>query len=58
MSASGGFTDMWESTGLDDQFEADSPASSADIDSLLQRVDALAEIPRAIRAGVAVRRVT
>ncbi|HEU4492366.1 MAG TPA: hypothetical protein VFR74_16010 [Jiangellales bacterium] len=58
MSASGGFTDMWESTGIDYQVEVDSPASSADLDSLLQQVDALAEIPRAIRAGVAVRRVT
>jgi OsmC-like protein len=58
VSASGGFTDRWESTGIDYQVEVDSPASSADLDSLLQRVDALAEIPRAIRAGVAVRRVT
>ena len=58
VSASGGFTDMWESTGIDYQVEVDSPASSADLDSLLQQVDALAETPRAIRAGVAVRRVT
>jgi hypothetical protein len=61
VSASGRFTDSWESTGIEYRVEIDSSASSADLDALLQRVDTLAEIPRAIRAiraGVAVTRVT
>lgn len=56
-SASGSFTDSWESTGVDYRMEVDSRASPTDLAALLAMVDAVAEIPRALRAGALVRRV-
>jgi hypothetical protein len=46
----------WQSTGIDYTVQIDSPASRDDLATLLQLVDRVAEIPRAIRAGAPVRR--
>ena len=55
--ASGGFdTSSWASTGITYAVEVDTPAPAADVERLLQRVDDVAEVPRALRAGTAVRR--
>lgn len=55
VTADGGF-DMteWSSTGIRYAVEVDSDASASDIARLIGRVDEVAEIPRAIRAGAAV----
>ncbi len=56
VAATGGFdTDAWTSTGIGYDVEVDGP-SAAERDRLLARVDAVAEIPRVIRAGGEVRR--
>lgn len=56
--ASGGFdTGAWSSTGIDYQVEVDSSADGDLVAALLSQVDAVAEIPRAVRAGAAVRRI-
>jgi uncharacterized OsmC-like protein len=56
--AAGGFdTTNWHSTGIDYTVELDSPASDDELSRLLEAVDSVAEIPRAIRAGAPVRRV-
>lgn len=56
--ASGEFdTDTWRSTGIWYAVEVDSPDSPSEIDALLRRVDAVAEIPQSIRAGAHVRRI-
>ena len=56
--AAGGFdTTTWHSTGIDYTVELDSPASDDELSRLLEAVDTVAEIPRAIRAGAPVRRV-
>lgn len=53
--ASGGFdTDRWASTGIVYQAEVDSRADPEQVATLLARVDAVAEIPKAIRAGAPV----
>jgi uncharacterized OsmC-like protein len=58
VTATGGFeTATWTSTGITYRVEVDSPAPAGDLDRLLAAVDAVAEIPRALRAGTAVRRV-
>jgi hypothetical protein len=55
--AAGGFdTDSWTSTGISYSVEVDSRAGAAEIAQLLSRVDEVAEIPRAIRAGAPVTR--
>jgi uncharacterized OsmC-like protein len=57
VSAAGGFdTESWTSTGITYSVELDSPAITQDQDRLLDIVDEIAEIPRAIRAGAAVQR--
>lgn len=57
VTASGGFdTGTWRSTGIAYLVELDSPAPVADLDALLAAVDAVAEIPKAIRAGAPVAR--
>jgi hypothetical protein len=57
VSAEGGFgTLTWISSGITYQVELDSPASAQELAALLDRVDDVAEIPRAIRAGTTVRR--
>ena len=55
--AAGGFDPhTWASTGITYEVELDSPAPADDLAGLLARVDEVAEIPRAIRAGADVRR--
>ncbi|MGC9670082.1 OsmC family protein [Planosporangium sp. 12N6] len=57
VTASGGFdTQTWTSTGITYHVELRSPASTEELARLLDRVDEVAEIPRVIRAGAAVRR--
>ena len=58
VTASGGFnTETWESTGIGYAVDVDSPASSGELDALLEAVDAVAEIPKSIRAGAPVERI-
>ena len=55
----GGFDPAtWQSTGIDYSVEVSSDAPADQLDHLLEVVDQVAEIPRAIRAGTAVRRVS
>ena len=54
VEADGGFDDDWHSTGIDYTVTLDSQASAQDLARLSAVVDELAEIPRAIRAGVPV----
>ena len=57
VSADGGFdTQTWVSSGITYRVELSSPASAQELAVLLDRVDDVAEIPRAIRAGTTVRR--
>ena len=59
VTATGGFdTETWRSTGISYVVEVSSAASPGDLARLLEAVDEVAEIPRAIRAGAAVRRAT
>lgn len=54
----GGFdTDVWASTGIEYAVEIRSDAPATVISRLLERVDEVAEIPRAIRHGAGVQRV-
>ena len=53
--ASGSFDDEWSSTGIGYSLAVDSPVDS--VDGLVSRVEEVAEIPRAVRAGADVRRV-
>jgi uncharacterized OsmC-like protein len=58
VSASGGFEDeTGRSTGIAYAVELDSSATAEEQAGLLDVVDAVAEIPRAIRAGASVERV-
>src|ERR1700745_2345492 len=51
VSASGAFNpETWQSTGISYAVEVDTAATAAEVDELLQRVDSVAEIPKAIRA--------
>jgi uncharacterized OsmC-like protein len=55
--ATGGFdTDSWQSTGIGYAVEVDSPAPGDAVEALLEVVDAVAEIPKALRAGASVAR--
>jgi uncharacterized OsmC-like protein len=56
--AAGGFDDGWTSTGVTYSVEVDSAASAEALAGVLDVVDNVAEIPRAIRAGAQVRRVS
>ncbi|GIH16693.1 OsmC family protein [Rugosimonospora africana] len=57
VTASGGFDEQtWASTGITYHVELDSAASADELTRLLQHVDQVAEIPRAIRAGTTVDR--
>jgi len=52
VTADGGFDpDSWQTTGISYVVEIDSAATVGDIESLLATVDAVAEIPKAIRLG-------
>jgi hypothetical protein len=58
VTAAGGFdTSSWASTGIEYAVQIDSPAGADAVAGLLAAVDAVAEIPKAVRAGAAVRRV-
>lgn len=57
VSAAGGFdTENWASTGISYSVVLDSTAPAADLDRLMEVVDEVAEIPKAIRAGARVTR--
>jgi hypothetical protein len=59
VTAAGGFdTATWQSTGIDYAVEVSSDAPAGQLGRLLEVVDRVAEIPQAIRAGAAVRRVS
>jgi uncharacterized OsmC-like protein len=59
VTAAGGFdTATWQSTGIDYSVEVSSDAPADRLAHLLSVVDQIAEIPQAIRAGAAVRRIT
>lgn len=54
--ADGGFDDAWTSTGVEYAVQVDSPAPADTVAELVEVVADVAEIPRALRAGVEVRR--
>jgi hypothetical protein len=57
--AAGGFdTATWQSTGIDYSVELSADAPAGELAHLLEIVDGIAEIPRAIRAGATVRRAS
>ena len=59
VTAAGGFDSAtWHSTGIDYSVEVSSNAGAGQLAHLLEVVDQVAEIPRAIRAGSSVRRVS
>lgn len=54
----GGFDPAtWASTGIEYRVEVDAAAPEDAVESLLERVDAVAEIPKAVRLGATVSRV-
>lgn len=58
VTAAGGFdTASWQSSGIGYSVEVSSDAPADKLAHLLEVVDEVAEIPRAIRAGAIVRRV-
>jgi uncharacterized OsmC-like protein len=59
VTAAGGFdTSNWQSTGISYSVEVSSGAPAGQIARLLEVVDRVAEIPRALRAGADVRRIS
>jgi uncharacterized OsmC-like protein len=56
IAATGDFDGEWSSTGIRYAIEIDSAESAADLTRLVELVDEVAEIPRALRAGASVRR--
>ena len=59
VTASGGFdTGTWASTGITYLIDVRSPAAQEKLMELLDVVDRVAEIPRAIRSGAPVQRLT
>jgi uncharacterized OsmC-like protein len=56
VAATGDFDDGWASTGVRYAIELDSPESEAALTRLVEVVDEVAEIPRALRAGTSVHR--
>jgi uncharacterized OsmC-like protein len=58
VAASGQFDPTtWQSAGIDYSVEVQSSAPSDDVARLIELVDVVAEIPRAVRSGAPVRRV-
>ena len=58
VTAAGDFdTETWQSTGICYAVEVATPASDRELAALLDAVDSVAEIPKAIRAGAPVQRV-
>lgn len=56
VEADGGFDDEWRSTGIEYSVTLDSRAPAEELGRLVAAVDAIAEIPRAIRRGAPVTR--
>lgn len=56
VTARGGFDDAWASTGVAYAVELDTAAPADLTERLVARVDEVAEIPRALRAGLRVER--
>jgi hypothetical protein len=57
VSARGEFDqETWQSTGVTYAVEVDSPSAATDVAELVAHVDKVAEIPRALRAGMTVER--
>jgi len=57
VSARGEFDEeTWQSSGVTYTVEIDSPADPDGVAALLSRVDEVAEVPRALRAGMTVER--
>ena len=56
VTADGGFDGDWASTGVTYSIELDTVEDEALVAGLLARVDEVAEIPRAMRAGASVTR--
>jgi uncharacterized OsmC-like protein len=56
-AAGGSGTTTWQATGIDYSVEVSSDAPADQLTHLLEVVDQVAEIPRALRAGATVRRV-
>jgi len=46
----------WVAEGIEYEVEVDASATAAEVEQLLARVDEVAEIPKALRAGTPVRR--
>ena len=57
VTARGGFSGEWSSTGVRYAVELDSAEDADRLTALLARVDEVAEIPRAVRVGAEVSRV-
>lgn len=57
VTAWGGFDDAWGSTGIRYRVDLDTDADPAGQERLLEIVDAVAEIPRALRSPTSVSRV-
>ncbi|MGV3760763.1 MAG: OsmC family protein [Actinomycetota bacterium] len=49
-------TETWVSTGIEYSVEVDADATREELDRLLDQVDAVAEIPKALRVGTTVTR--
>jgi hypothetical protein len=49
VEVAGGFDEQWGSTGIDYGVQVDSPSEPAAVGSLLEHVDGVAEIPKALR---------
>jgi hypothetical protein len=58
VTADGGYDSDWRSTGIAYSLTIDSPAAPDDLERLIAVVDEVAEIPRALRAGTEVWRVS
>jgi hypothetical protein len=56
VTASGGFDKGWNSTGIGYDVQLDSSAEPVLLETLLARVDKVAEIPRTLRVGTSVSR--
>jgi uncharacterized OsmC-like protein len=56
VEADGGFDEAWRSTGIRYSVTIDSPGPASAVEHLCAVVDDVAEIPRALRAGVPVGR--
>jgi len=55
VTAHGGFEeDTWRSTGITYVVELDTDAGASKVEALLRVVDAVAEVPKALRAGASV----